>query len=242
MRRRTSWTCRRSSSRVRSVAGWRSVRLEDIDPVPVEGGRILWRPVRRMLDWEPSASTRSSDPIWATTSSRSTRRRCSGSRRSTSCSPAARRSSSTARRSMPRRHGRLRPRPGGQTARQRPGAADSRSRDRRPTWRGLRGTAMGGRAAPRGRGLRRLRGRARGGARAAPRPTGTALRRRTRGGPRGPLRRRQRPPPARARAPSDAGGLGPRERGSRLAPGPPGLAGCTEMTSRATLPPYRHRR
>jgi len=32
------------------VAGWRSVKLDDIEPVPIEGGRILWRPVRRMLD------------------------------------------------------------------------------------------------------------------------------------------------------------------------------------------------
>ena len=30
--------------------GWRSVRLEDIDPIPVVGGTLLWRPVRRTLD------------------------------------------------------------------------------------------------------------------------------------------------------------------------------------------------
>jgi hypothetical protein len=32
------------------VTGWRSVRLDDIEPVPIEGGRVLWQPVRRMLD------------------------------------------------------------------------------------------------------------------------------------------------------------------------------------------------
>src|SRR5213083_630389 len=38
-------------SRVASVAqGWRSVRLEEIEPIPVVGGRLLWRPVRRTLD------------------------------------------------------------------------------------------------------------------------------------------------------------------------------------------------
>jgi mannose-6-phosphate isomerase-like protein (cupin superfamily) len=30
--------------------GWRSMRLEDIDPIPVVGGTLLWRPVRRTLD------------------------------------------------------------------------------------------------------------------------------------------------------------------------------------------------
>lgn len=30
--------------------GWQSVRLEDIEPIPVVGGRLLWRPVRRTLD------------------------------------------------------------------------------------------------------------------------------------------------------------------------------------------------
>jgi mannose-6-phosphate isomerase-like protein (cupin superfamily) len=32
------------------VTGWRSVRLEEIEPVPIEEGRVLWRPVRRILD------------------------------------------------------------------------------------------------------------------------------------------------------------------------------------------------
>jgi tetratricopeptide (TPR) repeat protein len=32
------------------MAGWRSVRLEQIDPIPVVEGRLLWRPVRRTLD------------------------------------------------------------------------------------------------------------------------------------------------------------------------------------------------
>lgn len=30
--------------------GWRSVRLEEIEPIPVVGGTLLWRPVRRTLD------------------------------------------------------------------------------------------------------------------------------------------------------------------------------------------------
>jgi tetratricopeptide (TPR) repeat protein len=30
--------------------GWRSVRLDEIEPIPVVGGRLLWRPVRRTLD------------------------------------------------------------------------------------------------------------------------------------------------------------------------------------------------
>jgi mannose-6-phosphate isomerase-like protein (cupin superfamily) len=30
--------------------GWKSVRLEEIDPIPVVGGTLLWRPVRRTLD------------------------------------------------------------------------------------------------------------------------------------------------------------------------------------------------
>lgn len=30
--------------------GWKSVRLDDIDPIPVVGGTLLWRPVRRTLD------------------------------------------------------------------------------------------------------------------------------------------------------------------------------------------------
>jgi quercetin dioxygenase-like cupin family protein len=32
------------------VAGWRSLKLDDIEPIPLEDGRILWRPVRRTLD------------------------------------------------------------------------------------------------------------------------------------------------------------------------------------------------
>jgi tetratricopeptide (TPR) repeat protein len=31
-------------------AGWRSVRLDEIEPIPVVGGTLLWRPVRRTLD------------------------------------------------------------------------------------------------------------------------------------------------------------------------------------------------
>ena len=30
--------------------GWDSVRLEDIEPISVVGGTLLWRPVRRTLD------------------------------------------------------------------------------------------------------------------------------------------------------------------------------------------------
>jgi mannose-6-phosphate isomerase-like protein (cupin superfamily) len=30
--------------------GWKSVRLDEIDPIPVVGGTLLWRPVRRTLD------------------------------------------------------------------------------------------------------------------------------------------------------------------------------------------------
>jgi tetratricopeptide (TPR) repeat protein len=30
--------------------GWQSVRLDDIDPIPVVNGTLLWRPVRRTLD------------------------------------------------------------------------------------------------------------------------------------------------------------------------------------------------
>jgi len=29
---------------------WQSIRLEDIEPIPVVGGTLLWRPVRRTLD------------------------------------------------------------------------------------------------------------------------------------------------------------------------------------------------
>jgi tetratricopeptide (TPR) repeat protein len=30
--------------------GWRSIRLEEIEPIPVVGGTLLWHPVRRTLD------------------------------------------------------------------------------------------------------------------------------------------------------------------------------------------------
>ena len=30
--------------------GWKSVRLDEIDPIPVVGGTLLWRPLRRTLD------------------------------------------------------------------------------------------------------------------------------------------------------------------------------------------------
>ena len=30
--------------------GWQSVRLDEIEPIPVVGGTLLWRPVRRTLD------------------------------------------------------------------------------------------------------------------------------------------------------------------------------------------------
>lgn len=29
---------------------WQTIRLEDIDPIPVVGGKLLWRPLRRTLD------------------------------------------------------------------------------------------------------------------------------------------------------------------------------------------------
>jgi hypothetical protein len=32
--------------------GWQSVRLHEIEPIPVVGGKLLWRPVRRTLDVE----------------------------------------------------------------------------------------------------------------------------------------------------------------------------------------------
>jgi tetratricopeptide (TPR) repeat protein len=32
------------------AAGWTSVRLDDIEPIPVVDGTLLWRPVRRTLD------------------------------------------------------------------------------------------------------------------------------------------------------------------------------------------------
>jgi tetratricopeptide (TPR) repeat protein len=31
-------------------AGWQSVRLDEIEPIAVVGGKLLWRPVRRTLD------------------------------------------------------------------------------------------------------------------------------------------------------------------------------------------------
>ena len=30
--------------------GWTSIRLDEIEPIPVVGGKLLWRPVRRTLD------------------------------------------------------------------------------------------------------------------------------------------------------------------------------------------------
>jgi quercetin dioxygenase-like cupin family protein len=32
------------------MPGWRSVRLDEIEPVPIEDGQILWRPLRHSLD------------------------------------------------------------------------------------------------------------------------------------------------------------------------------------------------
>ena len=32
------------------AAGWQSLRLDDIEPIPVVNGTLLWRPVRRTLD------------------------------------------------------------------------------------------------------------------------------------------------------------------------------------------------
>jgi quercetin dioxygenase-like cupin family protein len=32
--------------------GWKSVRLDEIEPIPVVGGQLLWRPLRRTLDVE----------------------------------------------------------------------------------------------------------------------------------------------------------------------------------------------
>jgi mannose-6-phosphate isomerase-like protein (cupin superfamily) len=41
----------RPLSRVTEVADrWQSVRLDEIEPIPVVGGTLLWRPVRRALD------------------------------------------------------------------------------------------------------------------------------------------------------------------------------------------------
>ncbi|MDQ3671508.1 MAG: hypothetical protein M3364_03590 [Actinomycetota bacterium] len=33
-----------------SPKGWQSVRLEELEPIPVVGGTLLWRPLRRTLD------------------------------------------------------------------------------------------------------------------------------------------------------------------------------------------------
>jgi tetratricopeptide (TPR) repeat protein len=42
---------RHGMDRVARVAeGWRSVKLDEIEPVSVVGGRLLWRPLRRTLD------------------------------------------------------------------------------------------------------------------------------------------------------------------------------------------------
>jgi mannose-6-phosphate isomerase-like protein (cupin superfamily) len=35
---------------MREGEGWRSVRLDEIEPIPVVGGTLLWRPLRRTLD------------------------------------------------------------------------------------------------------------------------------------------------------------------------------------------------
>ena len=32
--------------------GWKSVRLDEIEPIAVDGGKLLWRPLRRTLDVE----------------------------------------------------------------------------------------------------------------------------------------------------------------------------------------------
>lgn len=32
--------------------GWQSIRLDEIEPIPVVGGQLLWRPLRRTLDIE----------------------------------------------------------------------------------------------------------------------------------------------------------------------------------------------
>jgi tetratricopeptide (TPR) repeat protein len=34
----------------REGEGWKSVRLDEIEPIPVVGGTLLWRPLRRTLD------------------------------------------------------------------------------------------------------------------------------------------------------------------------------------------------
>jgi hypothetical protein len=30
--------------------GWQSIHLDEIEPIPVVNGTLLWRPVRRVLD------------------------------------------------------------------------------------------------------------------------------------------------------------------------------------------------
>jgi len=32
------------------VSGWRSVKLDEIEPLPIDDGQLLWRPVRHVLD------------------------------------------------------------------------------------------------------------------------------------------------------------------------------------------------
>ena len=32
------------------MSGWRTVRLDEIEPIPTEGGRLLWQPLRHTLD------------------------------------------------------------------------------------------------------------------------------------------------------------------------------------------------
>jgi mannose-6-phosphate isomerase-like protein (cupin superfamily) len=34
----------------RVAEGWKSVKFDEIEPIPVVGGKLLWRPVRRTLD------------------------------------------------------------------------------------------------------------------------------------------------------------------------------------------------
>ena len=38
------------TARVAAMVGWQSVRLDDIEPIPVVNGTLLWRPLRRTLD------------------------------------------------------------------------------------------------------------------------------------------------------------------------------------------------
>lgn len=35
---------------MREGTGWKSVRLDEVEPIPVVGGTLLWRPLRRTLD------------------------------------------------------------------------------------------------------------------------------------------------------------------------------------------------